>query len=339
MGNGKESVQITDPETGEVISLNATSLVADVRDRLLDKRRMQTEATVWDKLKEHQQRAEIDSMTDLARQLVFAVVDLVATQDKVCAYVEIASFAVDVEKGEAKITSKGKAGDQMLVALNHAKGKAARITIVDSTPFNKDERPIQPDADQPSMFADEDEEGPQEGDQLADGDDDDLHADSEDSAPEDAPSEPETGDPGPDDVESETSKDTGGVNETPKDQTQDDEAEPAEEPKVAPEKPGPKSETLTAAKALIEKEGQQAKYAGEGEDACPYDGGEEAYFAWIDGYRSVDDYDEIEKAGYDARDEGMAASRNPYKRGDARAGLWLRGYDRRKSEEPPIGED
>lgn len=55
MGNSKETIQITDEETGEIFDLNITSLVSDIRDRMIARRRLQTEATVWSKLSESQQ--------------------------------------------------------------------------------------------------------------------------------------------------------------------------------------------------------------------------------------------------------------------------------------------
>ena len=80
MGNNQENVEVIDSETGEVFDVNVNSIVCDVRDRMLARRKMQTEATVWQKLPEHLQREEITEAHNAALDIVKAVTELVATR-------------------------------------------------------------------------------------------------------------------------------------------------------------------------------------------------------------------------------------------------------------------
>lgn len=82
MGRNQENLTFTDPETGELFTLNTSSLVSNVRDILLSRRKMQAEATVWSKLKEAEQKDEITAMQELARDLVGKVAERVAERDQ-----------------------------------------------------------------------------------------------------------------------------------------------------------------------------------------------------------------------------------------------------------------
>jgi ribosome modulation factor len=161
MGNDQTNFEITDEETGEVFPINAVSLVSNVRDVLMSRRRNQQEARVWGDLSEEQQQDEITAIQMLASDLVGKVVEVVATRGLTCAHVEVNKFAVDVEKGEVVITSKGYASDEMLVDLAHSKGKTAKLTIVDVRQFNEKSTLMVADKDQGNMFPDQDEPDPE----------------------------------------------------------------------------------------------------------------------------------------------------------------------------------
>lgn len=160
MAANQENVEVVDPETGEVFPLNVGSLVSDIRNVFLTKRRAHTEGEVWSKLSEQDQKDEIIQFGELAKSVVFKVVEMVAEQDRVCATVAITKFAVDVDKGEITITSKGFANDQALHDLNHSKGKVAMLTVVDTAQFNQRGDDPQPDPDEPEMFPDHDGASP-----------------------------------------------------------------------------------------------------------------------------------------------------------------------------------
>ena len=157
MGNNQERIEFTDPETGKVFPINATSLVSNVRDVLMSRRRNQVEAKTWSMLKEDEQQDEITSMQELARDLVGKVVEVVAEKGLVCAHVAIQKFAVDVDKGIVQITSSGFASDEMLTDLAHAKGKVAKLTIVDERQFNEKSTLLVADKDQPSLLPDDED--------------------------------------------------------------------------------------------------------------------------------------------------------------------------------------
>lgn len=155
MADNQENFEITDEETGEVFTIRTTSLVSNIRDVLLSRRRAQTEATVWSKLTEQQQKDEITAMHELARGTVNKVVEVVAEAGQTCAHVEVTKFAVDVDKGVVTITSAGHASDEMLVDLAHAKGRTAKITVVDAQQFNQHGQMPKPDKDQPDLLPDD----------------------------------------------------------------------------------------------------------------------------------------------------------------------------------------
>ena len=142
-----------------------------MRDFLLDYRKKQVEATLWSKLSESDQQDEITAAQEFSRTMVHKLVEMIAEQGLVCAHVEVSKFMCDVEKGEVTITSKGKASDEMLQDLANAKGRVAKLTIVDARPFNEVSTMQVPDPDQPDMLPPEDEKVEVSGaiaDQLSD---------------------------------------------------------------------------------------------------------------------------------------------------------------------------
>lgn len=156
MGNSKEAIQITDEETGDTFDLNITSLVSDIRDRMIARRRLQTEATVWRKLSERQQQDEITAAHDAAFDIIRAAVELVATRENDVIHAQFKTLALD-DKGGVKITLVGFADDKELVKINRVGKKVLKITVLDEGQFNEKKRDLKPDADQPEMALDEDE--------------------------------------------------------------------------------------------------------------------------------------------------------------------------------------
>jgi len=131
----------------------------------MSRRKLQTQATVWTSLSQSDQQDEITAVQELARDLVAKVVEVVAERGMTCAHVQIAKFAVDVDKGEVVITSKGFASDDMLTDLAHAKGKIAKLTVLDAEQFNKKSTLLVADKDQPSLLGDD---GDDQADHLSD---------------------------------------------------------------------------------------------------------------------------------------------------------------------------
>lgn len=170
--------EFTDPETGEVFPVNGTSLVSNVRDILMSRRRNQVEAKTWSMLNEAEQQDEITAVQELARDLVGKVVELVAEKGLVCAHVAIQKFAVDVDKGVVQITSSGFASDQMLTDLAHSKGKVAKLTVVDERQFNEKSTLLVADKDQPSLLPEDDASG----DEFTSDDSDALAKSGQDAA-------------------------------------------------------------------------------------------------------------------------------------------------------------
>lgn len=175
-----DKFEFIDPETGETHPINGTSLVSNVRDVFMSRRKMQVQAKTWADLTEADQQDEITAMQELARDLVGKVVEVVAEKGMICAHVAISKFAVDVDKGEVVITSKGFASDEMLTDLAHAKGKVAKLTVVDEGQFNQKSTLLVPDPDQPEMSLDSDINDMSQAeidDAAQEMDGDDLHGD------------------------------------------------------------------------------------------------------------------------------------------------------------------
>lgn len=351
MGSNQENLTFTDPETGEVFTLNTSSLVSNVRDILLSRRKMQTEATVWSKLKEAEQKDEITAMQELARDLVGKVAERVAERGLTCANVAVSKFAVDVDKGMVTITSAGYATDEMLTDLAHAKGKVARLTVIDEGQFNAKSTQVKPDKDQPPLFgddADEKPDAPVEGaiaDQLREAGYDvkeDADGNQEIEAPADAEAEAEVDQEAAD---AETPENKGdAVEEAPNDQEpiKSDEPEITSEPEGENGQMSP-DDAADAQEAAPEPDkvdpyeaGQQARVEGLGPDDNPHDGGTEDGTAWAEGYTDADgEIDQLIEQGYEARKDGLAPERNPWKAKSRENGWWQQGYDKAKAEGLP----
>lgn len=192
MGNHQKRIEITDEETGETFGLNIGMLVSDIRDALMSKRRDQIMATTWKNLSEEQQQDEIVHLTNLAEDLVAAVVDMVASAGREVIHAKLDNFKI--KDGMITVTSKGSADDGALLALNSVGTKNLKIIVANAEQFDVQREDMTPDPDQPSMLDGEsDQMSDQEIDDLgaemdadadAMDDADDLHEDDEQ---EDAP--------------------------------------------------------------------------------------------------------------------------------------------------------
>lgn len=196
MGKNQEGIEVTDQETGEIFTLKPGSLVADIRDTLLAKRRMQSQAAPWSKMSEADQKSEIQDITSLSVDLVAAIVDLVAAGGHEVIHAKLDNFKI--KDGAVTLTAKGAADDGALLALNHVGHKNLKIIVADAEQFDQKRNAVAAEPDQPSMFPDEAEpeemsdqdigEAAEEMDsdleQMDDGDD--LHAD-QDPEPEPEP--------------------------------------------------------------------------------------------------------------------------------------------------------
>lgn len=371
MDGNQENFEFTDPETGEVFPLNATSLVSNVRDVLLSRRRQQTEATVWKKLTEAQQQDEITAMQELARTLVGAVVTRVAEKGMTCAHVEVSKFAVDVEKGEVTITSKGFASDEMLSDLAHAKGKTAKLTVVDERQFNEKSTMVKPDADQPSLLPDD--EDPDAGDQTdaADeptADEQAAQLDDSDGLHDEVPADEPEVDPAPDEkvagyharMQGQPSSSNPHEDMTStereewylgwKEADAKDDAPDIVEPQPDPEPEKADTETAEADSATdqgdtapddgdfdpqpFKVQGLEAAANGAGPDDNPFDGGTDEYIAWDEGFVSGrQQIAGLRQQGYQARQDGMAPTRCTWNKGTREHGWWTEGYEQAKKDE------
>lgn len=304
MGNSKETIQITDEETGEIFDLNITSLVSDIRDRMIARRRLQTEATVWSKLSESQQQDEITAAHNAAFDIIRAAVELVATRENDVIHAQFKTLALD-DKGGVKITLVGHADDEELVKINRVGKKVLKITVLDEQQFNEQKRDLKPDADQPEMAFDEDEK-PDEPAQV------------------EGPIADQLREAGYDVKEAEDGTTTVEPQEV---EDQADSAEPEqEEGQEAEESPDVDPYAM----------GQEARASGQGPDENPFDGGTEDGNAWAEGYKDADgEIEHLIGQGYDARKDGQAPDRNPWKANSRENGWWQEGYDKAKAEGLP----
>lgn len=350
MGNNQENVEVTDGETGEVFSVNVNSIVCDVRDRMLARRKMQTEATVWPKLPELKQREEITEAHNAAFDIVRAVTELVATRGVELIHAQFKSAAID-DKCNIKIMLAGRTDDEQLVALNRVGSKVLKIMVLDHEQFNAERNEIKPDADQPEMGFDEYEkpEAPVEGaiaDQLREAGYDvkeDADGNQEIEAPADAePDQTETQeamaveeDQAPD--EPEVASEPEGENVKMSDE---DAAAQEAEAVAATEEAGEVSDDHDdAGEAEVAdpyEAGQEARASGQGPDDNPFDGGTEGFNAWAEGYTDADgEIAQLVQQGYDARKDGQPDSKNPWKAKSRENGWWAEGYAKAEAEGLP----
>lgn len=171
MDENNETLEVVSEETGEVRSVRRESLASDIRNVLLQKRRMQRESTTWSNLSQAEQQTEIDDMTDLAFDIIGKVIDEVASAGSATVTAMLKKFAV--ADGKTTITCEGRATNDALIKLNEFNMKKQRVilSVVDEDQFNEvDERP-QASPDQPDLVDDiVDKDEPSALDNLLDGD-------------------------------------------------------------------------------------------------------------------------------------------------------------------------
>lgn len=359
MDGNQENFEFTDPETGEVHTLKADSLVSNVRDIVLSRIKIAMTIEVWNKLSQSDQQDHITAAQELGRELVGSIVMRVAEKGLTCAHVEINKFAVDVDKGEVTITSKGFASDEMLTDLAHSKGKTAKITVVDAEQFNRKSTMVKPDADQPSLLPDDEDDTP--GDDAPDtsvqlDDSDSLH----DAPDENLPSSEWRGGhqsrmagcaqmrnpftEGNGTAQQFEDWDSGWLVANDDDSAPDIDPELGADPAPEPETSTDTAETAPddALSKAERGEDDQANYIagvdaardGSGTDDNPFDGGTDDYLAWDSGMTSgLKQIAELRKSGYDARNDGMAPTRCTWKKGTPEHGFWMQGYERAKKDE------
>jgi hypothetical protein len=150
-----DKFELIDEDTGEVHQIQLTSMVGDLRDFFISRRRNELSNVPWNKLSEDKQKDEITAANEQARQVVYKLAEAIAEGGRQCAHVGVQKFGVDVDKGELTITCKGYADDEVLLDLVHAKGKVVKLTVLDPGQFNQRSNPLQADPDQPSFFGED----------------------------------------------------------------------------------------------------------------------------------------------------------------------------------------
>jgi hypothetical protein len=145
----KTHIDITDPETGEVFQLRSDTLVGDIRDMFMARRRMDLQATTWGKLSQDQQMGEISAVTGLAYQLVNAIVEVVAQSGRPVIHAHLKKYGV--KDGVVELTAAGLAEDDVVLSLNRVGKKVIKITVADVEQFDQSRGEIKADPDQPSL--------------------------------------------------------------------------------------------------------------------------------------------------------------------------------------------
>jgi hypothetical protein len=191
MGKHQETIEVTSPEDGEIVTLNITSLVSDVRDLFLSKIRNDKNKTIWSKMSEADQKIEIEHAHNMASEIVSKVASLVACGQHAVIHALLDNYKV--KDGGVTVTAKGIADDGAVLALNHVGKKALKIIVVDEGQFDQDGKPAEPDPDQYRMNVENDDDGPSLADAMQDAieaDTDDDEGDRQDE--EEDEQEPET---------------------------------------------------------------------------------------------------------------------------------------------------
>lgn len=366
MGKNPKRIEISDPETGEVFELNASSLVSDTIGVLMSWRRNVIQSMVWDQLSEDQQQEAIGNAESLATDLVASLVEIIATGGNDVIHALLDNFKI--KDGTVTVTAKGIADDAALLALNSVGKKALKIVVADAEQF--DQAGDRPEAtpDQPEMDLDEGDDGGMSDEEIDDiasdmdadlGDidePDDLH---DDPKPDPASDEKVAGHHARMRGQGQMTNPYMGEGNGTEQQFQDwddgwREADAADAaPEVVDEVPeadgsaddgdmdtaNDDSETDPADTApetpdMPPREaGQQARVKGDGPDDNPYDGGTDEHAAWAEGYTSADaEIQTLIDAGKKAGLDGAPKKDCPWKKGTDGERFWLQGYEQGVSE-------
>lgn len=318
MGEHQENVEIVDEETGEVIGLSTTALVADIRDYLMSKRRLQIKATEWTKLSEQDQRDEIQSATNTAADLVEAVVDMVAAAGREVIHAKLDNFKI--KDGVVTLTAKGVADDGALLSLNHVGQKNLKIIVADAENHDQVRPDVPVKKDQPELPIEGVEESTPAGDTVSAADVNDMLSESDEMS-DDEIAEVDQQMSDDDDLQEEAPEADDQDHQDTADQGQTEDQESAPEEGEQPDMPP---------MAL----GQQARLRGDGPDENPFDGGTKDHIAWDKGYAEADkEATKVVGDGLKAAEAGEDRHGGKWKEGTDAYRLWMEGYD---SYSPPV---
>lgn len=319
MGKNPKSIEITDPENGEVFSLNAESLVNDTIGVLMSWRRNVIQSMVWEQLSEDQQNEAIGNAESLATDLVTGLVEIIATGGNDVIHALLDNFKI--KDGTVTVTAKGLADDAALLALNSVGKKALKIVVADAEKFDQEGDRPEPMADQPEL-----EMGDDTGPGMTEQDVEDMAAEMD--ADLDGMEEP-------DDLHEEDS-------DTPAAEVSDLQVEghharmqglhsqrnPYDPDAPEVEDPAPKQDPKPTPEGSPLEAGQQARVRGDGPDENPFDGGTPEYESWADGYAGADaEISALVEAGEKAARAGESKESCPWKKGTDGERFWLQGYD------------
>lgn len=159
MGENTETVEVIIGETGEVRPIQMKSLVSDVRNVLLQRRRAQVQSTTWANMSEKDQQTEINEMEDLAFDLISKVAEQVAEGSFDVIRAQLDQFTI--KDGGVKITAKGRADDSAVMKLNKVGKKLIKITVIDEAQFNQEQEKMVADPDQPELQIEDVDEMPE----------------------------------------------------------------------------------------------------------------------------------------------------------------------------------
>lgn len=145
----KTYIDVTDPETGEVFQLRSDTLVGNIRDMFMARRRMDIQATTWSKLTHDQQQSEISAVTGMAQHLVNAIVELVAQAGRPVVHATLKKYGV--KDGVVELTAAGLAEDEVVLSLNRVGKKVIKIIVADAEQFDQSRPKLEAQPDQPSL--------------------------------------------------------------------------------------------------------------------------------------------------------------------------------------------
>lgn len=174
MGDNQKRIKVDVEATGTSFTLVSGELIASVRDALLDRRRGDIAMTTWASLSENDQKREVATFTEFAEQLVKGIVEVVAAGHYDVIHAKLDNFKI--KDGDVTMTSKGRASDGALLALNSVGQKDLKIVVADAEQFDRQREPVPIDVDEPQMNIPDPDEGEanDQGDAGAPDDDGDV---------------------------------------------------------------------------------------------------------------------------------------------------------------------
>ncbi len=111
----------------------------------------------------------MERLTEFSEELVHSVVEIVAAGNYDVIHAKLDNFKI--KDGDVTVTSKGRASDGALLALNSVGVKALKIIVADDAQFDQHREQVRIDPDEPGMFEDD---GSADGEFEADDDGDVL---------------------------------------------------------------------------------------------------------------------------------------------------------------------